>query len=91
MTVVPAQPAPAQEEEPRRKGERFNSLMEWVGYGCAVACGYYVWPPAALGVAAVVLVVTANLRDAAARPARPAKVHWTERLTRALAIWRGSQ
>ena len=91
MTVVPAQPAPAQEEAPRRKGERLNGLMEWAGYACAVACGYLIWPPVALGVAAVVLVVTANLRDAAARPAKPAKVHWTERLTRALAIWRGSQ
>jgi hypothetical protein len=90
LTVTPA-PAEQAEVPPRRKGERFNSLIEWLGYGFLVACGYYVWEPAAFGVAGVILVVTANLRDAAARPAKPAKVHWTERLTRALAIWRGSQ
>lgn len=89
MTVTPAPAAPVAEPS-RRKGERLNSLLEWLGYGFLVVCAYFVWPPAAFGVAGVVLVVVANLRDAAARPAKPAKTHWTERLAKALAIWRGS-
>jgi hypothetical protein len=84
-------PPPDAGEVPRRKGERLNAVMEWIGYallvGFAAAWGVR-W---ALLAAAVVLVVTANLRDAAARPARPAKTHWTDRAARALAVWRGSQ
>ncbi len=89
MTIAPAPPPPAG-EQPRRKGERVNNTLEWAGYLCLVACAYFVWPPAAFGVAGVILVVVANLRDAAARPVKPAKVHWTERLMRALAVYRGS-
>lgn len=76
-------------EQPRR-GARFNSLLELAGFVLLVAFAYTCWPKAALGVAAVILIVVANARNAKARP-RPARgPHWTERLARALAALRGS-
>jgi hypothetical protein len=74
--------------EPRPAGARLNTLLELAGFACLVACAYFVWPPAALGVAGVVLVVTANLRAAAAKP-RPARLPLLERLARAAAAYRG--
>ncbi|MFG2056680.1 hypothetical protein ACGFI9_21920 [Micromonospora sp. NPDC048930] len=72
----------------RPAGARLNTSMEWVGFCCLVAFGWCVWPPAALLVAGVVLVVVANARAVAAKPKRPAAVHWTERLARALSAYR---
>lgn len=62
-----------------------NELLEAVGFICLVAFAYFVWPPAALLVAGVVLIVVANLRAAAKRPDR---VRLSERLARALAAYR---
>lgn len=75
-------------EQPRR-GARFNALLELAGFVLLVAFAYACWPKAALGVAAVILIVVANARNAKARP-RPARPHWTERAARALAALRGS-
>lgn len=72
----------------RPAGGRINTAMEWAGFGCLVAFGWFCWPPAALLVAGVVLVVVANARAVAAKPKRPAAVHWTERLARAAAAYR---
>lgn len=77
------EPAPSQPA-----GQRLNTVMEWAGFACLVAFGAFVWPPAALLVAGVVLVVVANARAAAARPRRRPAVHWTERLARALHAYR---
>ncbi|NJP33694.1 hypothetical protein [Micromonospora thermarum] len=81
-------PARVAEAPPRPRGARLNNAMELAGYLCLVAFGYAVWPPAALLVAGVVLVVTSNARAAAAKPKRRPTVHWTERLARALAAYR---
>ncbi len=72
----------------RPAGTRVNTAMEWAGFCCLVAFGWFCWPPAALLVAGVVLVVVANARAAAAKPKRRPAVHWSERLARAAAAYR---
>jgi hypothetical protein len=69
------------------KGSFVNDAMEWLGFACLVAFSYFVWPPAALVTAGVILVVVANLRDARRDPNRPRLV---DRLARALAAYRSA-
>lgn len=77
-------------EQPRRKGELVNGTLEWIGYALGVGFAYSWGTRWALLAAGLILVVTANLRDAQARPKKPTRVHWTERAARALAAYRGS-
>lgn len=79
------QPTPA----PRPAGAVVNGLLELAGLVLLVAFAYACWPKAALGVAAVILIVVANARARRAQP-RPAGPHWTERAGRVLAALRGS-
>lgn len=62
-----------------------NELLEVAGFLCLVAFAYFVWPPAALLVAGVVLIVVANQRAAQGRPDR---VRFSERVARAFAAYR---
>ena len=80
--------SPAAAAEPRRRGARINTLLELAGFALLVAFAYACWPPAALAAAGVILVVTSNVRAAAAAP-RPARAHWTVRTAQALAALRG--
>lgn len=40
-----------------------NDVTEWLGFACLVAFGFFIWPPAALLVAGLVLVAVANMRE----------------------------
>lgn len=64
-----------------------NSLVEWAGFACLVGFAYLCWPPAALLVAGLVLLLVANARAARNDPTRP---RLAERVARALAAYRGS-
>lgn len=64
-----------------------NDAMEWAGFALITAFAYCIWPPAAIGVAGVVLVVKANARS---MRGRPAKAPLLDRLVRALVALRGS-
>jgi hypothetical protein len=44
-----------------------NALTEWAGFACLVGFAYFVWPPAALLVAGLVLLLVANVRAARRR------------------------
>lgn len=70
-----------------RPGSRINSLLEWAGLACLVGCAYLIWPPAALGVAGLVLVVMANMRQVKAAGRKPGP-GVLERLARAAAVYR---
>lgn len=65
--------APQGDAPASKPASKLLDLQEWIGYGCAVAAAYGAFGrPAALAVAAVVLVVTANMRAAAtARHRKP--------------------
>lgn len=75
-----------QPSTPAATSSRFDDVQEALGFLCLVGFGYFVWPPAALLVAGVVLVVTANMRAAQRRPDR---VRFADRIARALAAYRG--
>jgi hypothetical protein len=51
-----------------------NSLIEFVGYSLVVAFFWFVWPPACLLAAGVLLIVWANVR--AASPAQGRRRWW---------------
>lgn len=87
MTISPA-PAPTAAEQPPRKGARINAAGEVLGFACLVAFAYLVWPPAALATAGVILIVTCNLRAAAAAPKRERIL---DRVARAIAAYRGGR
>lgn len=73
----------------RRPGSRANDVMEWAGLACLVGCAYLIWPPAALGVAGVILVVMANMRQVQAGGRKPGP-GLLERLAQAAAAYRGA-
>ena len=86
-TQLPVRPAvPGQPAEPV-KGSPVNDLMEWLGFVALVAFFYFVWPPAALAAAGVILVVASNLRDARRNPNRARLV---DRVARALAAYQSA-
>lgn len=41
-----------------------NALLELLGMACLIAFAYLIFPPAALAVAGVLLILVANLRNA---------------------------
>ncbi|WP_084963741.1 hypothetical protein [Thermoactinospora rubra] len=41
-----------------------DNLIETAGFGLLIAFAYFVWPPAALLVAGLVLLLVANVRSA---------------------------
>lgn len=63
-----------------------DNLMQAAGFALLVVFAYLCWPPAALLVAGLVLLLVANVRSVRRRPAgRPPAL---ERLARALAAYR---
>jgi hypothetical protein len=88
------QPGMPGEQQPGRdavqRGGRLNTVLEWAGFGCLVGFGAFVWPPAALAVAGLVLVVTANAQAARARP-KPLRTPLLERIARAIAAYQGGR
>jgi hypothetical protein len=68
-----------------------DDLMEWAGLALLVVFAGLIWLPAAVGTAAVILVVVANLRSVARRRAAnptPARDPWPIRAARAVAVFR---
>jgi hypothetical protein len=66
-----------------------NDLMEWVGFAALVAFAWFVWPPAALLVLGLVLVVVANLRAAKRRTAQHSRPDLMTRAAQAILAFRG--
>lgn len=65
--------------------EVLDNLLEFLGLLCLIAFAYFVWPPAALLVAGLILVVTSNLRTARRKPADTDRPRLRQRMARALA------
>ncbi|MFI6296718.1 hypothetical protein ACIBEJ_34370 [Nonomuraea sp. NPDC050790] len=69
-----------------------DNLIEALGFGLLIAFAYFVWPPAALLVAGVGLLIVANVRSGrktrASGPVAPGRL---ERLVRAWLASKGAQ
>lgn len=63
-----------------------DNLLQAAGFALLIAFAYLCWPPAALLVAGLVLLVVAQARSVRRRPA--GRVRLSERLARVLAAYR---
>lgn len=81
-----------QQQPPTPQRSIVNDLIEYGGFACIVAFFWFVWPPATLASAGVLLVLIAYARErrreqlaSGRKPTKP----WLERLIDALVALRG--